>query len=67
MVPLHLIDKSMMRQEIDQDIELGKMDDTNGDENPYRDLIHSTPSIMKKNMLRFCLVIGRFSLRMMYL
>ena len=29
----NLIDKSMMRQEIDQDIELGKMDDTNGIEN----------------------------------
>ena len=29
----------MMRQEIDQDIELDKMDDTSGDENPYRELI----------------------------
>ena len=28
-----------MRQEIDQDIELDKMDDTSGDENPYRELI----------------------------
>ena len=29
----------MMRQEIDQDIELDKIDDTSGDENPYRELI----------------------------
>ena len=28
-----------MRQEIDQDIELYKMDNTSGGENPYRDLI----------------------------
>ena len=27
-----------MRQEIDQDIELDKMDDTSGDENLYREL-----------------------------
>ena len=35
----NLINKSMMRQEIDQDIELDKMDDTNGDKNPYRELL----------------------------
>ena len=29
-----LINKSMIRQEIDQDIELDKMDDTNYNENP---------------------------------
>ena len=28
-----------MRQEIDQDVELDKMDDTIGDENPYLELI----------------------------
>ena len=28
-----------MRQEINQDIELDKMDDTSGDENLYRELI----------------------------
>ena len=28
-----------MRKEIDQDIEFDKMDDTSGDENPYRELI----------------------------
>ena len=35
----NLISKSMMRQEMDQDIELDKIDDTNGNENPYRELI----------------------------
>ena len=34
----------MMRQEIDQDIELDKMDDTSGDENPYRELIVNNAS-----------------------
>ena len=29
----------MMRQEIDQDIELDKTDNTSGDENPCRELI----------------------------
>ena len=29
----------MIRQEIDQDIELDKMDNTSGDENLYRELI----------------------------
>ena len=35
----NLINKNMMRQEIDQDIELDKMDDTSGDENLYGELI----------------------------
>ena len=35
----NLINKNIMRQEIDQDIELDKMDDTSGDENLYRELI----------------------------
>ena len=35
----NLINKNMMRQEVDQDIELDKMDNTSGDENPYRELI----------------------------
>ena len=34
-----LINKNMMKQELDQDIDLDKMDDTSGDENPYRELI----------------------------
>ena len=40
----NLINKSTMRQEIDQDIELDKMDDTSGDENPYRELIVNNAS-----------------------
>ena len=28
-----------MKQEINQDVELDKMDDTSSDENPYRELI----------------------------
>ena len=35
----NLINKNMMRQEIDQDVELDKMDDTSGDKNLYRELI----------------------------
>ena len=35
----NLIDKSMMMQEIDQDMGLDKIEDTNGNENPYRELI----------------------------
>ena len=35
----NLINKNMIRQEIDQDIDLDKMDDKSGDENPYRELI----------------------------
>ena len=35
----NLIDKSMMRQEIDQDIELDKMDETKSNENLYKKLI----------------------------
>ena len=35
----NLINKNMMRQEIDQDVELDKMDNTSGNENLYRELI----------------------------
>ena len=35
----NLINKNMMRQEIDQDIELDKIDRTSGEENLYRELI----------------------------
>ena len=34
-----LINKNTMKEEIDQDVELDKMDDTSGDKNPYRELI----------------------------
>ena len=35
----NLINKNTIRQEADHDIELDKMDDTSGVENPYRELI----------------------------
>ena len=35
----NLIYKNVMRQEINQDVELDKMDDTSGNENLYRELI----------------------------
>ena len=35
----NLINKSMMRSEVDHDIELDKMDDTSREENPYSVLI----------------------------
>ena len=34
-----LINKNTMKEQIDPDIELDKMDNTRGDENPYRELI----------------------------
>ena len=34
-----LINKNTMKEEIDQDVELDKMDNNSGDENPYRELI----------------------------
>ena len=34
-----LLNKSTMKQEIDQDIELGRIDNTHVDENSYRELI----------------------------
>ena len=34
-----LINKNTTKEEIDPDIELHKMDDNSGDENPYRKLI----------------------------
>ena len=34
-----LINKNTAKEEIDQDVELDKMDDNNGDKNPYRELI----------------------------
>ena len=46
----NLINKNMMRQEIDQDIELDKMDDTSGDENPYRELIVNNAGKIETNL-----------------
>ena len=34
-----LINKDMIKEEIDSDAELDKTDDNSGDENPYRELI----------------------------
>ena len=34
-----LINKTTVKEELDADSELGRMDDNNGDENPYRDLM----------------------------
>ena len=34
-----LINKNTVKEELDTDAELARMDDNNGDENPYRDLI----------------------------
>ena len=34
-----LINKNTMKEELDADAELDRMDDNNGDENPYRDLV----------------------------
>ena len=34
-----LINKNTMKKEIDQDVELVKMDNTSSNENPYRELI----------------------------
>ena len=34
-----LINKNTMKEEIDQDVELDKVDDNSGDENPYREII----------------------------
>ena len=46
----NLINKNMMRQEIDQEIELNKMDDTSGDENPYRELMVNSKSKMETTL-----------------
>ena len=34
-----LLNKNTMKEELDMDAELDRMDDNNGDENPYRDLV----------------------------
>ena len=34
-----MINKNAMKEELDTDVELDRMDDNNGDENPYRDLV----------------------------
>ena len=39
-----------MKEEIDQDIELDKMDDNSGDKNPYRDLIVNNASKIENTL-----------------
>ena len=34
-----LINRNIIKEELDADIELDKMDDNSGDENPYKELI----------------------------
>ena len=41
-----------MRQEIDQGTELDKMDNTNGDENPYRELIVNNASKIETTLFQ---------------
>ena len=46
----NLINKNTMKQEIDQDIELDKMDDTGGDENLYRELIVNNAGMIETTL-----------------
>ena len=41
-----------MKEEIDQDVELDKMDDTRCDENPYRNLIVNNASRIENTLLQ---------------
>ena len=34
-----LINKNTIKEELDADVDLDRIDDNNGDENPYRDLV----------------------------
>ena len=45
-----LINKDTIKKEIDLDIELDKMDDYNGDENPYRELIVNNASKIESTL-----------------
>ena len=46
----NLINKNIMRQEIYQNIELDKMDNTSSDENPYRELIVNNAGKIKTTL-----------------
>ena len=43
-----LINKNTMKEEIDTDIELDRMDDNSGDKNPYRELIVNNAGKIEK-------------------
>ena len=45
-----LINKNTMKEEIDPDVELDKMDDNNGDGNPYRELIVNNASKIENTL-----------------
>ena len=46
-----MINKNTMKEELDADVELDRMDDNNGDENPYRDLVVN--NVDRVEMLHF--------------
>ena len=46
----NFINKNTIRQEIDQDIELDKMDDTSGGENLYRELIVNNAGMIETTL-----------------
>ena len=45
-----LINKDMIKEEIDSDVELDKIDDNSGDENPYRELIVNNVSKVENTL-----------------
>ena len=45
-----LINKDTIKEEIDPDIELDRMDDNSGDENPYRELIVNNASKIENTL-----------------
>ena len=42
----HLINKNMIKEELDADVELERMDNNSGDENPYKELIVNNAGII---------------------
>ena len=48
----NLIDKDMIRLEMIQDVELDRIDDTSGDENPYRELIVNNAGRIESNLFQ---------------
>ena len=47
-----LINKNTMKEEMDQDTELDKMDDTSSDENPYRELIVNNAAKIEQTLFQ---------------
>ena len=46
-----LINKETIREELDPEIELNKIDDNSGDENPHRELIVNNACMIKKHII----------------